>query len=131
MQYDRPFGESNDHWIRVSLDIGEEALGKALAKVGLGPKDIDTIFAISVTGVASPSLDARLANRMGFREDIKRVPIFGLGCGIMTSAIRLWGSYPEGVSFSILFMNALTPLIDRITITKPFGYIAPTKQESK
>lgn len=57
--------------------------------------------------------------------------IFGLGCGIMTSAIRLWGSYPEGVSFSILFMNALTPLIDRVSMTKPFGYIAPEKKESK
>ncbi len=57
--------------------------------------------------------------------------IFGLGCGIMTSAIRLWGSYPEGVSFSILFMNALTPLIDRSTTGKPFGYIAPTKEEKK
>ncbi|RKX46938.1 MAG: electron transporter RnfD [Verrucomicrobia bacterium] len=56
--------------------------------------------------------------------------IFGLGCGIMTSAIRLWGSYPEGVSFSILFMNALTPLIDRISISKPFGYSAPVKEEA-
>lgn len=57
--------------------------------------------------------------------------IFGLGCGVMTSLIRLWGSYPEGVSFSILFMNALTPLIDRVTINKPFGYIAPTNVEAK
>ncbi len=53
--------------------------------------------------------------------------IFGLGCGVMTSLIRLWGSYPEGVSFSILFMNALVPLIDRNTIRKPFGYVAPEK----
>ena len=57
--------------------------------------------------------------------------IFGLGCGVMTSAIRLWGSYPEGVSFSILFMNALTPLIDRVTINKPFGYTAPAKAGAK
>jgi len=55
--------------------------------------------------------------------------IFGLGCGVMTSLIRLWGSYPEGVSFSILFMNALVPLIDRNTIRKPFGYVAPVKGE--
>ena len=99
---DRPFGESNDHWIRVSLDIGEEALGKALAKVGLGPRDIDTIFAVSVTGVASPSLDARLANRMGFREDVKRVPIFGLGCvagaaGLARAADYL-KAYPDQVA---------------------------------
>jgi electron transport complex protein RnfD len=57
--------------------------------------------------------------------------IFGLGCGVMTSLIRLWGAYPEGVSFSILFMNALTPLIDRGTIRKPFGYVAPEKAEAK
>lgn len=62
---------------------------------------------------------------------IKGSWIFGLGCGIMTSAIRLWGSYPEGVSFSILFMNALTPLIDRISISKPFGYVAPVKGDAK
>lgn len=57
--------------------------------------------------------------------------IFGIGCGVITSVIRLWGSYPEGVSFAILFMNALTPLIDRGTINKPFGYIAPEKAEAK
>ena len=49
----------------------------------------------------------------------------------MTSAIRLWGAYPEGVRFSILFMNALTPLIDRVTMTTPFGYVAPEKAEAK
>lgn len=55
--------------------------------------------------------------------------IFGCGCGVITSVIRIWGSYPEGVSFSILFMNALTPLIDRYTIGKPFGYIRIRKEE--
>lgn len=48
--------------------------------------------------------------------------IFGIGCGIITILIRLFGGYPEGVSYSILFMNAMTPLIDRWTIPKPFGY---------
>lgn len=47
--------------------------------------------------------------------------IFGLGCGLITFAIRQWGSYPEGVSFSILFMNILTPYINNWTATKPFG----------
>ena len=61
----------------------------------------------------------------------KGAVIFGLGCGVMTSLIRLWGSYPEGVSFSILFMNALTPLIDRVTIRKPFGYVPPIKAEAE
>lgn len=57
--------------------------------------------------------------------------IFGFGCGIITSVIRIWGGYPEGVSFSILFMNALTPLIDRYTIGKPFGYIRIKKEAAQ
>ena len=76
----RTFGETNDHWIRVSQELGQEALGKALEQAGLKPTDIDAIFSVSVTGIASPSLEARLANRMGFRSDVKRTPIFGLGC---------------------------------------------------
>lgn len=47
--------------------------------------------------------------------------IFALGCGIITTVIRVFGSYPEGVSFAILLMNLLTPLIDKITMVKPFG----------
>ena len=55
--------------------------------------------------------------------------VFACGCGIITSVIRIWGNYPEGVSFSILFMNALVPLIDRWCTRKPFGYVA--KKEAK
>jgi len=51
--------------------------------------------------------------------------IFGVGCGVITSVIRLWGGYPEGVSYSILLMNTLTPLIDRFVLPRRFG------QESK
>jgi electron transport complex protein RnfD len=53
--------------------------------------------------------------------------IFGIGCGVVTAVIRLFGSYPEGVSFSILFMNALTPLIDRYTPKKAFGESTSSK----
>ncbi len=49
--------------------------------------------------------------------------IFGAGCGLVTSVIRIWGNYPEGVSFAILFMNALVPLIDRACVRRPFGYV--------
>lgn len=54
--------------------------------------------------------------------------IFAVGCGLLTSAIRLWGSLPEGVSYSILLMNILTPHIDDLTRRKPF---APKKKEAK
>jgi len=47
--------------------------------------------------------------------------IFALGCAVITTLIRFYGSYPEGVSFSILFMNILNPYIDRWTMKKPFG----------
>jgi electron transport complex protein RnfD len=49
--------------------------------------------------------------------------VFGIGCGVITCVIRIWGGYPEGVSFSILFMNALTPMIDRFTAGRPFGAV--------
>ena len=48
---------------------------------------------------------------------------FAIGCGVVTSVIRIWGNYPEGVSFAILFMNALVPLIDRWCGRRPFGYV--------
>ena len=57
--------------------------------------------------------------------------VFAIGCGVVTSVIRLWGSYPEGVSFAILFMNALVPLIDRWCGGRPFGYVRMRKGEAK
>src|SRR5579864_8996060 len=74
------FGHQNSAWLKCAQEVGEQALCRALAGAGLEPADIDAIFMISVTGIASPSLDARLANRMGFSPNIKRIPIFGLGC---------------------------------------------------
>lgn len=47
--------------------------------------------------------------------------IMGVGCGIITMVVRLWGAYPEGVSFSILLMNIMTPLIDQLCIKLTYG----------
>ena len=47
--------------------------------------------------------------------------VFGIGCGIITAVIRLWGGYPEGVSYAILMMNAATPIIDRYTKNRVYG----------
>jgi alkylresorcinol/alkylpyrone synthase len=76
----RTFGETNDAFIRVGLEVGEAALRDALASAGLGVTDVDALYVSSVTGVAAPSLDARLFHRMGLRDDLVRVPMFGLGC---------------------------------------------------
>ena len=59
--------------------------------------------------------------------------IFGIGCGLITSLIRLFGSLPEGVSFSIILMNILVPHIEHMTTPKPFGAVKEkkTKGEAK
>jgi alkylresorcinol/alkylpyrone synthase len=73
-------GRRNDAFIRVGLEIGEAAIRDGLAQAGLAPADVDHLYLVSVTGIATPSLDARLMNRMGLRAGVKRTPIFGLGC---------------------------------------------------
>ena len=57
--------------------------------------------------------------------------IFGIGCGLITAVIRLFGSLPEGVSFSIILMNILVPHIERLTTSKPFGYEKPEKKKEE
>lgn len=74
------WGQANNAWIECALELGAQALCSALGSVGLAPQDIDALFVVSVTGIASPSLDARLVNRIGLSPRIKRIPIFGLGC---------------------------------------------------
>src|ERR1700732_2509247 len=73
---------------------GAEALfvdvaGKALAGAGLMATDVDTVVTVCSTGIATPSLDARVARRMGFRSDISRVPVFGLGCAGGASGLSI------------------------------------------
>ncbi len=74
------FGAANDAWIRVATEVGERAVADGLARAGLGVADVDAFYFTSVTGLATPSIDARLINRMGLPAHVKRVPIFGLGC---------------------------------------------------
>jgi len=74
------WGKANDAWIEVSEELGEKAIDCALKFAGLSRDRINAIFFVSVTGVCSPSIDARLVNRMGLSRNIKRNPIFGLGC---------------------------------------------------
>jgi alkylresorcinol/alkylpyrone synthase len=74
------FGKANAAWTRAALDLGEQAVRAALDRAGLAPRDIDHLFFVTVTGIATPSIDARLVNRLGLRPDVKRTPIFGLGC---------------------------------------------------
>jgi alkylresorcinol/alkylpyrone synthase len=74
------WGQANDAWIRVGLELGERAILDALEQAGLEARDVDALMTVSVTGVATPSLDARLMNRLDFHPQVNRYPIFGLGC---------------------------------------------------
>jgi alkylresorcinol/alkylpyrone synthase len=96
------WGDSNDAWIRVAQEVGEVAILEALERAGLSRDEIDAFFFVSVTGVATPSIDARLMNRLGLPPRIKRVPIFGLGCvagaaGIARAADYV-KAYPDQVA---------------------------------
>lgn len=74
------WGKVNDVWIETAQELGERAIDCTLKQAGLRRDQIGAIFFVTVTGVASPSIDARLVNRMGFSRNIRRNPIFGLGC---------------------------------------------------
>jgi alkylresorcinol/alkylpyrone synthase len=76
----KTWGQANDIWIRVAQELGEQALCVALQNAGLRPEDLGALLFTTVTGVASPSIDAMLINRMNLPKNIRRTPIFGLGC---------------------------------------------------
>lgn len=74
------FGASNDAFIDVAVEIGSQAVLDALKAAGLEPRDLDVIISATVTGLAVPSLDARIAAKIGLRQDVVRMPLVGLGC---------------------------------------------------
>jgi alkylresorcinol/alkylpyrone synthase len=74
------FRQSNDLFIEVATQLGEQALRTALSEAGLEPSDVDFIMFTSVTGISAPSVDALLVSKLGLRPDVKRLPSFGLGC---------------------------------------------------
>jgi alkylresorcinol/alkylpyrone synthase len=90
------WGQANNAWIDHALELGEEALCKALHAAGMKPKELSAIYVTSVTGIAAPSIDARLVNRMGLSPNIKRIPIFGLGCVAGAAGIARAADYVHG-----------------------------------
>src|ERR1700685_2142363 len=74
------WGEANNCWIQATRELGEQAICCAMHRAGIAAEDIGAFFFVSITGIASPSIEGRLINRMSLSPRMKRLPIFGLGC---------------------------------------------------
>ena len=101
------FSERNDLYLKHALDLIEDAARVCLEQAGMDPSEIGGLVVVSSTGVATPSLDALLMERMQLRRDIRRLPVFGLGCvgwcpgpcpGSGDGACGTWhaGAFPGG-----------------------------------
>lgn len=74
------FTQTNNAWIEAAVALGQKCIAASLEGLGITETDIAAIFFASVTGIASPTIDARLINLLPFPTHVKRTPIFGLGC---------------------------------------------------
>jgi len=101
------FGQTNTAWIDAAVSLGECAILRALDPLGLTAKDISAIFFASVTGIASPTIDARLINRMPFPTHVKRTPIFGLGCVAGAAGISRASDYVKAFPDQIVLLLSI------------------------
>ncbi|MGX1096997.1 type III polyketide synthase [Amorphus sp. MBR-141] len=96
--------ERTEAFLEVAGDLFVEAATGALDQAGLAAGDVDTIVTVCSTGIATPSLEARVAGRLGFRDDVERVPVFGLGCAGGVSGLSIAARLAESRPGSVVLM---------------------------
>jgi alkylresorcinol/alkylpyrone synthase len=99
--------ERNAVYLAAAQDLFVDAASRALANAGCEARDVDTIVTISSTGIATPSLEARVAGRLGFRADVERVPVFGLGCAGGVSGLAIASRLARARPGSTVLMVAI------------------------
>jgi alkylresorcinol/alkylpyrone synthase len=120
--YLEPHGwkDRTELFVTNAVNLLEEVANKLLAEAGLDKTDIDAIVVASTTGIATPSLDALIVERMQLRRDIKRLPIFGLGCaggviGLSRAADMARAMPGSRVMYLVVELCALTFRKDDLT----------------
>ncbi|MBE0597397.1 MAG: hypothetical protein IH614_09015 [Desulfuromonadales bacterium] len=103
----RPFAERNGIYLQEGTDLLERAARRCLGQAGLPPERLDMVIAVSSSGFATPSLDARLISRLGRRPQTVRLPIWGLGCAAGAAGLARAADYALGHPQAVVLVAAL------------------------
>ena len=104
---DQGWPERTEAFIAGASELFRRAVTLALAQAEVEAADVDTIVTVSSTGVATPSIEARVLHELGFRDDVRRVPVFGLGCAGGVSGLSLAARLAEAMPGSIVLLAVI------------------------
>ena len=118
--------DRNAVYLEAAEQLFTDAATLAIEKAGLQPGDIDGVVTVSTTGIATPSLDARCAGRLGLRSNVRRVPVFGLGCAGGVNGLALTSRLAQAMPGSLwLFVTVETCSISiRLDSDDPAAVVA-------